>query len=58
VADLFGYSSIAITGGVYGHSSDDTARAAVDGLAERLGLDCVATGSQIASTMQRRPESG
>jgi hypothetical protein len=38
VADLFGHSSIAITGGVYGHTSDDTARAAVDGLAERLGL--------------------
>jgi integrase len=38
VADLFGYSSIAVTGDVYGHTSDDTARAAVDGLAERLGL--------------------
>ena len=29
---------IAITGDVYGHTSDDTARAAVDGLAGRLGL--------------------
>lgn len=30
VADLLGHSSIAITGDVYGHTSDDTARAAVD----------------------------
>lgn len=38
VADLLGHSSIAITGDIYGHGSDDTARAAVDGLANRLGL--------------------
>ncbi len=38
VADLLGHSSIAITGDVYGHTSDDTARAAVDGLAGPLGL--------------------
>lgn len=38
VADLLGHSSIAITGDIYGHTSDDTARAAVDGLARRLGL--------------------
>jgi site-specific recombinase XerD len=38
VADLLGHSSIAITGDVFGHTSDDTARAAVDGLAARLGL--------------------
>ena len=38
VADLLGHSSIAITGDVYGHTSDDRARAAVDGLAGRLGL--------------------
>src|ERR1700716_2304635 len=38
VADLLGHPSIAITGDVYGHTSDDTARAAVDGLAGRLGL--------------------
>ncbi|MGA5465588.1 tyrosine-type recombinase/integrase [Mycobacterium sp. NPDC050041] len=38
VADLLGHSSIAITGDVYGHTSDDTARAAVDVLAGRLGL--------------------
>ena len=38
VADLLGHSSIAITGDAYGHNSEETARAAVDGLAERLGL--------------------
>ena len=37
VADLLGHSSIAITGDIYGHTSDDTARAAVDGLAD-IGL--------------------
>ena len=30
--------SIAITGDIYGHTSDDTARTAVEGLAEQLGL--------------------
>ena len=38
VADLLGHSSIAVTGDVYGHTSDDTARVAVDGLAGRLGM--------------------
>jgi integrase len=38
VADLLGHSSISITGDVYGHTSDDTARAAIDGRAGRLGL--------------------
>jgi site-specific recombinase XerD len=38
VADPLGHSSIAITGDVYGHTSDDTARAAIDGRAGRLGL--------------------
>ena len=38
VADLLGHSSIAVTGDVYGHTSDDTARAAVDALGARLGL--------------------
>ncbi|MGB9223227.1 hypothetical protein [Mycobacterium sp.] len=38
VADLLGPSSVAITGDVYGHTSDDTARAAVESLAGRLGL--------------------
>ena len=38
VADLLGHSSIAITGDIYGHSSDASARAAMDGLSGRLGL--------------------
>ncbi|MDO3636014.1 tyrosine-type recombinase/integrase [Mycolicibacterium arseniciresistens] len=38
VADLLGHSSIAITGDVYGHTSDDTARSAIDGLSGALGL--------------------
>lgn len=38
VADLLGHSSVAITGDVYGHTSDDTARAAVEGLSTELGL--------------------
>jgi integrase len=38
VADLLGHSSVAITGDVYGHTSDETARAAVAGRAGRLGL--------------------
>ncbi len=38
VSDLLGHSSIAITGDVYGHTSDDTARSAVDGLSSVLGL--------------------
>jgi integrase len=32
VADLLGHSSISITGDLYQHASDDTARAAVEGL--------------------------
>ncbi|OBH15180.1 site-specific integrase [Mycobacterium sp. E3247] len=38
VADLLGHSSVAITGDIYGHTSDDTARAAVEGLSGALGL--------------------
>jgi integrase len=38
VSDLLGHSSIAITGDVYGHTSDEAARAAITGLAARLGL--------------------
>ena len=38
VADLLGHSSIAITGDIYGHTSDETARAAVDGWSRALGL--------------------
>jgi integrase len=38
VADLLGYSSVSITGDVYGHTSDDTARTAVDRWSGALGL--------------------
>ena len=38
VSDLLGHSSIAITGDIYGHTSDEAARAAITGLAGRLGL--------------------
>ncbi|CDO88552.1 hypothetical protein AWC29_28425 [Mycobacterium triplex] len=38
VADLLGHSSISITGDIYGHTSDDTARTAIDGLSGALGL--------------------
>lgn len=38
VADLLGHSSIAVTGDIYGHSTDSTARAAIDGLTSELGL--------------------
>ena len=38
VADLLGHSFIAATGDIFGHTSDDTARAAVDGLIGTLGL--------------------
>ena len=37
-ADLLGHSSIAITGDLYGHTSDDTARAAIDSLGSSLSL--------------------
>lgn len=38
VADLLGHSSIAITGDVYGHTSDTTARTAVEVLADQLAI--------------------
>jgi integrase len=38
VADLLGHSSISITGDVYGHPSDEIARAAVDGLSGVFGI--------------------
>lgn len=37
VADLLGHSSISVTGDIYGHTSDDTARAAVEALDAALG---------------------
>lgn len=37
VSDLLGHSSVAITGDIYGHTSDEAARAAMDALARRLG---------------------
>jgi integrase len=37
-ADLLGHSSIAVTGDIYGHTSDITARSAVDALADQLGI--------------------
>ena len=38
VADLLGHSSISITADVYGHTSDEAARNAVDGWSGALGL--------------------
>ncbi len=38
VADLLGHSSISITGDIYGHTSEVTTRAAIDGLTGALGL--------------------
>jgi hypothetical protein len=35
---LAGHSSIAATGDAYGHTRDSTARAAVEGLADQLGI--------------------
>jgi Phage integrase family len=37
VVDLLGHNSIAITGDIYGHTSDVTTRAAIDGLPDALG---------------------
>ena len=38
VADLLGHSSISIPGDIYGHTTDDTARGAVDTWSGALGL--------------------
>lgn len=38
VADLLGHSSTSVTGDVYGHTSDETTKAAIDGLTSQLGL--------------------
>lgn len=37
VADILGHSSVAITGDIYGHTSDDSARAAIAALGTALG---------------------
>ncbi|WP_369829678.1 hypothetical protein [Mycobacterium sp. E2479] len=38
VADLLGHASISITGDIYGHTSDASSRAAIDGLTSALGI--------------------
>ena len=38
VADMLGHSSISITGDIYGHTTDNAARSAVDGWSGALGL--------------------
>jgi integrase len=38
VADLLGHSSVSVTGDIYGHTTDDAARGAVDGWSGVLGL--------------------
>lgn len=38
VSDLLGHSSVSITGDIYGHTSDDSARAAVARLSEAMGF--------------------
>jgi integrase len=38
VADLLGHSSISVTGDIYGHTTDNAARHAVDGWSGALGL--------------------
>jgi len=43
VADLLRHSSIAITGDIYGHTSDATTRPAIDGLTNALGLQGLLT---------------
>lgn len=38
VSDLPGHSSVSITCDIYGHTSDDSARAAVAKLSDAMGL--------------------
>lgn len=38
VSDLLGHSSVSITGDIYGHTSDDSARAAVAKLSDAMGF--------------------
>jgi hypothetical protein len=53
VADLLGHSSISITGDIYGHTSDATTRAAIDGLTSILPL--AATNLDPSRRLGRRP---
>ena len=55
-ADLLGHASISITGDLYGHTSDDTARAAVDGLGRRSDCELVryATGGYGLGTGMKK----
>src|SRR5258708_36306317 len=39
VSDLLGHSSISVTGDVYGHTFDDAARAAIEGLTGHSAYD-------------------
>jgi integrase len=57
VADLLEHSSIAITGDVYGHTSDDTVGCRRPGGAARA-VTALLPGPKLLLTMQRRPESG
>lgn len=38
IADLLSHSWIAVTGDIYGHTSDTTARSAVDALTDQLSI--------------------
>lgn len=38
VSDLLGHSSVSITGDIYGHTSDDSARAAISKLSDAMGF--------------------
>jgi integrase len=52
-ADLPGHFSISITGDLYGHTSDDAARAAIDGLGTALGFE-----SQLGQQLGHGHEKG
>ena len=58
VANLLGHSSIAITGDIDGHTSDNTARAAIEGLAGQLGLDYAAVAIRVAIHTPRGYKKG
>jgi hypothetical protein len=48
------HSSITVTGGVYGQTSDTTARTAVDALADQLGLLDLSAAVAIPVAIQAR----